>query len=59
MDIRSDKDFKLGFQKFFFLSETGKETSIVYHSMDTKNTLAIKKYHQVEAKIWGKFVTCL
>ena len=61
MDIRSEKDFELGFQikKIFFVSETSQGTVIVYHSKDTKNALTVKKYHWVEAKIWCKFVTCL
>lgn len=61
MDIRSEKDFELGFQikKIFFVYETGQGTAIVYQSKDTKNELTVKKYHWVEAKIWCKFVTCL
>ena len=45
MDIRSDKDFELGFQikKTFFVSETGQGTAIVYHSKDTKNALTGQK----------------
>ena len=47
MDIRSEKDFELGFQikKIFFVSETSQGTVIVYDSKDTKNALTVKKYH--------------
>ena len=45
MDIRSEKDFELGFQikKIFFVYETGQGTAIVYHSKDTINALTVKK----------------
>ena len=51
MDIRSEKDFELGFQikKIFFVYETGQGTAIVYHSKDTnmhwrsKNTTELKQ----------------
>lgn len=46
-------------RRSFFLSETGQGTAIVFHSKYTKNALTVKKYHRVEAKIWGKFVICL